>query len=90
MSRQFLVTDTPEHSEMLDQFIMEHLRETDGSTGSSWSGVYTDGTQYGVLWAAPASALFGDPKDDPSVVVIEETEDLPWIRFVPPVEEVQP
>ena len=93
--RQFLLCDDELHAEVVDGTIMSELAELDGNKGSRWSGVYTNGTQYGVLWANPASALFGvpitdDPENgDPSVVIATEVESTPWTEVVPePVEEV--
>lgn len=95
----YLLCDSPEHADVVDQFIMERLRDIDGSKGSQWSGVYTNGTSFGVLWAAPASSLFGvpiaeDPENgDPSVVVEEEAIDenglSNWHPYIPPAPEVE-
>lgn len=81
MSRpqQFLLCADELHAEVVDAWIMESLRDKDGSRAARWSGVYTDGTRCGVVWAAPASDLFGVPLDavtgdgDPAIVVAEET-----------------
>ncbi len=80
--KTFLLCESAEHAEVVDTFIMEHLRERDGAQGSSWSGVWTDGTRYGVLWADPGSSLFGTPEDDASVVLAEDTDES-WTLFVP-------
>lgn len=77
-SRSFLLADSAEHADFLDHFIMDELRAKDGANGSSWSGVFTDGIRYGILWDTPASSLFGqpvtpdNPNGDPSVVVVSE------------------
>lgn len=71
----FLECDSAEHADVVDQFIMELLRERDGAQGSRWSGVWTDGVSYGVLWASPASELFGDPESDPSISLFEDIAD---------------
>ena len=60
------------HAEVVDQFIAAHLRDVDGSRCSSWSGVFTDGTRYGVLWAAPVSNLFGLPEDFPELKLVSD------------------
>jgi hypothetical protein len=78
MSRTFLLADSADHAEILDQFIAARLRDVDGSKCSQWSGVWTDGERFGVLWAAPASGLFGSPvteetpDGDPSLVLATE------------------
>jgi hypothetical protein len=75
----FLLCDSPEHADAVDSWIMDHLRETDGAHGGSWSGVFVDDSffpRYAVLWDSPASSLFGQPYDaatgagDPAVVVV--------------------
>ena len=89
----FLLCDSPEHAEVVDQLIMERLRDVDGNKGAQWSGVYTDGTRYGVLWASPASELFGNPEEDPSLqlateVITDGVSD--WGQLEAPEPEVQP
>lgn len=85
--KQYLECDSPEHAEIVDRFIMESLRDRYGTQGSEWSGVWTDGMSYGVLWAAPATQLFGTPEDDPSVIVIDD-EAEEWTRLEVPDPEV--
>ena len=87
MSRQILLCDSPEHAELVDRLVFERLQEVEGAFGNSWSGVLTDGTRYGILWAAPVSDLFGVPEDFPELVLVEETEAQPWATFVPPEPE---
>lgn len=99
MPKTFLLCDNEVHADFVDKFIMDELRERDGSKGSSWSGVFTDGTRYGILWGQPASSLFGqpitvDPEDgDPSVVLVDEVLDEDgisnWTAYVPPPEQEQ-
>ncbi len=69
-----LLCDSPEHADLVDHLIMERLRDVEGARGGSWSGVFVDyGTpeRYAVLWDAPAAALFGQPEDDPELVIVE-------------------
>ena len=73
--KTFLLCDSAEHADVVDQFIMESLRDRDNAQGSSWSEVYTNGTLFGVLWASPASELFGNPEDDPAIVLFVDTDD---------------
>lgn len=93
MSRQFLICDSPDHAAAVDLFIFEHLREQDGARGGSWSGVFEADGVYGVLWAAPASSLFGDPATDPSLVIADEviTDGVSnWRPFIPPAPDPIP
>lgn len=91
--KTFLLCDSPEHAEIVDQLIMERLRDVDGNKGSQWSGVYTDGARYGVLWASPANELFGVPDEDPSLqlateVITDGVSD--WGQLEPPDPEPAP
>ena len=78
-ARTFLLVDDPDHGEVVDQWICMSLRDRDGNLGSCWSGIYTDGTRYGVVWAVPASDLFGqpvteeNPDGNPLLVIATET-----------------
>ena len=95
--RQFLLCVSPEHAEFIDNLIMARLADVDGSKGSRWSGVHTNGAAYGVLWASPASSLFGVPiTDDPTngdKDLVIETEEIDkdgvsnWREYVPPAPE---
>lgn len=70
--KTFLLCDSPEDGIAVDGLIMEYLREVDGSKASQWSGVYTDGTRFGVLWQAPANIVFGSTEDHPELLFAEE------------------
>jgi hypothetical protein len=91
--RTFLLADDALHGLVVDQLIAERLRDVDGSKCSHWSGVYSDGERFGVLWAAPASSLFGvpitdDPENgDPSLVLAVETFDAEDVSEWQEVEE---
>lgn len=67
----YLICQDAEHAKVVDELVMCHLRDADGSKGSQWSGVLTDGEQFGVLWGDAVAALFGTPADDPALVVVE-------------------
>lgn len=82
---KFLICEDADHAAAIDAMIFDHLRDQDGARGGSWSGVYTDGTRYGVLWDSPASGLFGDPATDPSIVVFDDV-DGDWSPYVHPAD----
>lgn len=65
--RKYLICLDEVHAGVVDQFIAAWLHDIDGSQCSSWSGVFTDGTRYAVLWDTPASNLFGLPEDCPEL-----------------------
>ena len=77
-TRCFLICEDDLHAEAVDQLIMEALRDRDLAQGNTWSGVFTNGEVFGVLWASPASGLFGspiteeNPEGDPDLVIVEE------------------
>lgn len=67
----YLVCENALHAKFVDELIMCRLRDVDDSKGSQWSGVFTDGERFGVLWDAPVEALFGSSEEDPSIVLAE-------------------
>jgi hypothetical protein len=81
--RTFLICLDELHAEAVDQFIAARLHDVDGSKCSAWSGVFTDGTRYGVLWASPVSDLFGLPEDFPELVLADEAVENEWSEVVP-------
>lgn len=78
----FLLCDSAEHAEIVDQLIMEYLRERDHSLASEWSGIYTNDNAFGVLWSSCLIDLFGDPTTDQTLTIIEDTE-ANWSRLEP-------
>lgn len=89
MSRTFLVCENEGHAEVVDEVIAARLRDTDGTVCNGWSGVYSDGTRYGVLWASPVSELFGVPEDFPELELVEDEADE-WEPVPPPEPEPSP
>ena len=91
--RQFLVCDNELHAEVVDQLIMESLRDAYGTKGNTWSGVYSDGDNFGVIWASPASGLWGapfsseNPDGDMALIILDETVNSEgigsWSQVVP-------
>lgn len=89
MSRQFLLCSDADHAASVDAIVMDHLRETEGARGSAWSGVYTDGDRYAILWGQPVAAVFGEPADDAAMVLAPDAVDASgkasiWSIYVPP------
>jgi hypothetical protein len=84
--RTYLVCNDYNHADFVDHLVMARLIDVEQATGSSWSGVWTDGTRYGILWAAPVSTLFGQPEDFPELVLVDEDSDAPWTLVVPQAE----
>ena len=81
--RTILLCDSPEHATVVDQLVFARLQDEEQAVGNGWSGVLTDGTRYGILWAAPVSTLFGIPEDFPELVLVEEAEEGEWETYVP-------
>jgi hypothetical protein len=86
---QFLVAVSFEHAELLDGLVFARLADVDNNKGSRWSGVYTNGTLFGIVWAPEVAALF-----DPSEVTIATAIPDPdggWDWYeVPPPEPLLP
>jgi len=82
---QYLVCLDANHAAAVDALVIARLRRLDGNKGSSWSGVFTDGLRFGILWAAPVSAIVADGE------VVEEVFDEAgvsnWQPVPPPAEE---
>lgn len=72
-TRTFLVAADENHAEVLDQMVFLSLQQNGPTGGGAWSGIYTDGTRFGILWEAPVSDLFGQPEDFPELVLVEDT-----------------
>lgn len=77
--RTFLLCDSPEHAAVVDHLILLDLQDREAAHGSGWSGIYTDGTRFGVLWASPVSDLF---EPDPGLV-LHEDHTGEWLPFQP-------
>ncbi len=85
--RTFLVCDSVEHADLVDQLVFARIQEEEGAKGNGWSGIYTDGTRFGIMWASPVSDLFGQPEDFPELELVEESADAQWEQWVPPAPE---
>lgn len=84
MSRQILLCESPSHADLVDQLVFARIQDEERAMGNRWSGIYTDGTRYGILWADPASSLFGVPEDFPELSLVDETPEQPWTEYLPP------
>lgn len=73
--RTFLVCDDELHAELVDALVFARLQDVDGTFGSEWSGVWTDGQRFGIVWAAPVSQLFGQAEDFPELVLFEDASE---------------
>ncbi len=81
---KYLICEDALHAKVVDELVMCSLRDANGSKGSQWSGVLTDGEQFAVLWDEPVVALFGQPEDDPAMVIVDGEG---WEPYTPqPVE----
>jgi len=87
-TRTFLVCDSELHAEYVDALVFLALQERGPTGGVGWSGVWTDGTRYGILWEAPVSNLFGLPEDFPELVLVEDVN-AEWTFAIPDNSEPQ-
>jgi hypothetical protein len=81
---QYLILPTYAEAAALDQQVMQHLRATQNANGSSWSGVFSDGTQFAILWDEPVAAVTGGTESNPALVITSEGE---WVPYTPPAPE---
>lgn len=67
---KYLICSDEEHALVTDATICAYLQDVDGSKGSRWSGVSQkdDGT-FAVIWEPAIAKLFGEPKDNPELVI---------------------
>lgn len=73
--RTFLLAADENHAEVLDAIVFAKLQDEQGAQGVGWSGVWTDGQRFGILWEAPVSDLFGLPEDFPDLVLVEDVNE---------------
>lgn len=90
MARQILICESADHAAAVDQLVFARLQEEEGAFGNGWSGVLTDGTSFGILWASPVSDLFGQPEDFPELELVDEDEKSPWTTYIPEPEQAAP
>jgi hypothetical protein len=83
-ARAFLLATDELQAEMLDQVVFDVQQENGPTGGGGWSGVWTDGTRYGILWGAPVAEAFGSPEDNPELVVVEDTDGVWTMAVVTP------
>lgn len=69
---KYLVCEDEAHAAAVDALVFEHLRETEGAGGSGWSGVFTDGARFGILWDSPVAAFLGKPESSPDLQIVED------------------
>jgi hypothetical protein len=85
--RQFLICEDATHAEVVDQLIFAKLQDEIGAQGTCWSGIWSDGTNFGVYWGSPVSDLFGLPEEFPELVITDEVIDKEgnsnWYLVIP-------
>jgi len=85
MSRTFLLCASELHAETIDGLVFARLQDLEGTCGSTWSGVYSDGERFGILWGEPVSALLGTPDEDPELQLVEDAAEE-WTLIQPAAE----
>lgn len=71
---KILICGTLDQALARDVQICASLRSEDGNKGSRWSGAYTDGSRFGIIWASEVAAVVGDPDQDSSIIVVDDIE----------------
>lgn len=80
--RIYLVASDELHAETLDAIVFSTLEDKSGTRGIEWSGVWTDGGRFGILWDSPAHAVFGDPEENSELILVEEDDAEPWTKVI--------
>lgn len=73
--KTIIICESLEAAQNLNAEIVAYLHENEGSLCSSWSPIYTDGTQFGLVYGAPVVAVRPD-------AVPTDVEG--WEEYVPP------
>lgn len=84
---QFLICADELHSQVVDGLICEYLRDVDGNKGSRWSGVYTAGGRFGVVWDSLVAALFAETEVEIATALLDEQGRSNWTEVTSVVEE---
>jgi hypothetical protein len=80
----YLTFPTPEAALAADARAFAFLKAEDGARGGSWSGVFTNGTLYGILRDPCIEGAF----DVLPPIVTDNAEPAAWSRYTPkPVED---
>lgn len=79
---KILVCGTLSQALARDAEVCESLRAEDGNLGSRWSGAYTDGSRFGIVWAPEVAAVVGNSEQDSSIVVVDDIDGR--FKEVPP------
>lgn len=66
--KTILICDSLEHAEVVDGVLFCIAEDEEGAHGNGWSGVYTDGSLFGVLFAPFVAAALEIPENDPAIV----------------------
>lgn len=81
--RTFVLADSPEAALELDHRVFAYIEQEQGVAGNGWSGVYTDGTRFGILWGEPVEQVLAGT----SYTLVEETAEDVWSSYVWPAAE---
>lgn len=77
---QYLIYPTYEEAVHADSTAFAHLKQSSNAQGGSWSGIFTNGKDFAILFDSCISGAF--PKEEPV-----ESED--YIAYVPEVIEFE-
>lgn len=84
-TRRFLLCASAEAAATRDAEACAFFRAHDGNRGSQWSGVYTDGTRYGIEWDEQLERVFGAAENLPiATAITAEDGTLNWQPLPPP------
>lgn len=87
MPRRFLLCPSHEDAAARDAEACAYFREHDGNRGSQWSGVYTDGTRFGIEWDDQLERVLGPAENLPlATAVADEDGTLDWQPLPPPTQ----
>ena len=73
-----LTFPTAEEAAAADSAVLAHLRATSHSQANGWSGVYTNGAAFGILWAPVVAAALNLSEEPLNLVIADD-----WVPYQP-------
>jgi hypothetical protein len=84
---KILVCDDYDHALAVDWAILDWQKDAMGARGGNWSGVFTNGTQFGVVWDDCLGEFVGAEPGLPLNATIVDDVDGEWTLVPPPEPE---
>lgn len=77
--RTFISYNTKQEALDADKEAFKALVKEEGARGAQWSGVYTDGVKFGIVWDLAINGVI----DMSKLTKVDEDPDKPWSPILP-------